>query len=940
MKRFISFSVSVVIIISMMSGCMTNGISDLEDLVYIQVAGPFYTSVNPMSGRQERSFLRERKKTVDEIIRLIDKSADGMFNANDGFAKYEDNLLDALKRDEPDTDSAAAADLILYGIAAYHSLLESHEAEIKEYDRTKTGNTATKALLRYYKFESAVELFGLQNEYLEWLKTATSVACSIVSNSSERRAARLQSDSSSIFSKKIYGNLVDADIYMDGALDLYDALESMDYYASSIYLDEARRTIDDIRQGKTDSVESNEMIDALEAAVDNAMKSLKMPDYIKPIPDLTSGNIFTPHVKAAEDTLPDLGLLSDSLEYYRDTPVSSDDDYPDKEQAGESFNADLSHMTEEAQKAENPGDLVSDTFAERPSADDITTDVRQAIRTENISKIETGQMVVRGLMILNVNFAYNTAVSRISALIAGGRNISPEALENAVNLVKTELNDIIGENREEFLNILLNTSAEGIFNVFEEWRDGIGNLSEHDFTRDDLENFLTRLGYQLDIKPSESDASLAPSSSPSASPSVSSVSPSASPTPTPAATPVTDDPDEGNFSSYDVFNIAATYDTMMNLSNTLSTENLLYIIYGWSDPVDYSSYNEENKTDGNGKVTGWKYLDSSGKPVGWEAASYGETIEFKYHFPAGMESSMKVIRYGTLEQSWFFQVETEDTSTGRRTAIRLRENPAFSGDSIVYIYETENGIKDGLNTTSYNSNPTFELYIDGSVYESRTFLNGNLIREVITSYEGSSVIEHTRLFYESGVLWQEKYEQDGEEFGTYVSYNEDGVLVLSIGYKDGKYDGEYKSFFDDGTLRELITYKEGEKDGPASSYYGSEGHPLEYKGSYAENEKDGRWETFTSEGLPKTIIEYKSGLPDGEYKSFATGSTSSSSIHVFGQHSDGRKVGEWLYGYNNEGWVEKVYYDNDVKVWMEKADSNIRTYYKPDGSVDHTETKP
>ncbi len=190
------------------------------------------------------------------------------------------------------------------------------------------------------------------------------------------------------------------------------------------------------------------------------------------------------------------------------------------------------------------------------------------------------------------------------------------------------------------------------------------------------------------------------------------------------------------------------------------------------------------------------------------------------------------------------------------------------------------------------------------------------------------------------MLRQEVYEQDGEEFGTYVSYNEDGVLVLSIGYKDGKYDGEYKSFFDEGTLRELITYKEGEKDGPASSYYGSEGHPLEYKGSYADNEKDGRWETFTAEGLPKTIIEYKSGLPDGEYKSFATGSTSSSSIHVFGQHSDGKKVGEWLYGYNNEGWVEKVYYDNDVKVWMEKADSNIRTYYKPDGSVDHTETKP
>ncbi|HPJ23100.1 MAG TPA: hypothetical protein PLH18_12180, partial [Clostridia bacterium] len=420
-----------------------------------------------------------------------------------------------------------------------------------------------------------------------------------------------------------------------------------------------RRTIDDIRQGKTDSVESNELIDSLETALENAMKSLKIPDYIKPIPDLTSGNIFTPHVKAAEDTLPDLGLLSDSLEYYRDTPVSSDDDYPDKEQAGESFNADLSHMTEEAQKAENPGDMVSDTFAERPSADDITTDVRQAIRTENISKIETGQMVVRGLMIFNVNFAYNTAISRISALIAGGKNISEEALESAVNLVKSELNNIIGENREQFLNILLNTSAEDIFNVFEAWRDDIGNLNEHEFTRNDLEDFLTRLGYELDIKPVEPDASPDPSSAPSASPSASTIPLTPSPTPLPVITPTPGGSSDGPYESYDVFNIAATYDTMMNLSNTLSTENLLYIIYGWSDPVEYSSYNKEGKTDGNGKVTGWKYLDSSGKPVGWEVTSYGETLEFKYHFPAGMESSMKVIRYGTLEQSRFFQVETE-----------------------------------------------------------------------------------------------------------------------------------------------------------------------------------------------------------------------------------------------------------------------------------------
>jgi antitoxin component YwqK of YwqJK toxin-antitoxin module len=215
-----------------------------------------------------------------------------------------------------------------------------------------------------------------------------------------------------------------------------------------------------------------------------------------------------------------------------------------------------------------------------------------------------------------------------------------------------------------------------------------------------------------------------------------------------------------------------------------------------------------------------------------------------------------------------------------------------------------------------------------------------MIRKVETSYDGSSVIEHTRLYYDDGKLKQEKYEKDGQEYGLYTAFNKDGVLVMSVEYSDGEYNGDYRYFFDDGSLKELTTYSEGKKEGPALSYYSNEGHPLEYSGSYKNNERDGKWETYTVEGTRKSIMNYKEGVFDGEYKTFATGNTSSSSIHVFGQYSSGKRTGEWLYGYNNEGWVEKVYYENDIKVWMEKVDSNIRTYYKPDGSVDHTESKP
>ncbi|MBN2883798.1 MAG: hypothetical protein JXN10_09735, partial [Clostridia bacterium] len=866
MKKFFLLFLSMITTLSLLSGCITKAISDQEDIVYIQVAGPFYTSSNPSLGKQERLFLREREKTVAKIVGMVDKATTSMFKATDGFIKFEDNLLDALKKDEPDSDSTIATDKILNGIAAYHSLLDAHEAEIKEYDKTKTTNSATMAIIEHYKLESAVKLYVLQNQYLEWLKTASAVTSSTVSRSNERRANKLLGTSASIFAGKIYNNMVEADIQLNGALSLYDALMSMDYYASFIYLEEAGQTIEDIRQGKTDSNEPDSTIEFLDKAIKDAIKSLEAPENLKPIPDISAGNLFITHVMAEENQLPDLGLLSDSMEYYRDAPIEDSTNYPTEDQAEENFAIDLADKTNMASESSNPGAIVSESFAEAVPATDITTDIRATNRIRSIGIIKLGQLAVRGAMLWDINDAYSMAVSRISSLIAGGRNISQEASENAINLIKTELNDLIGESREDFLNALLRHSAEETFQIFEAWRDDIGNLNEHEFTREDLENFLVRLGYEVDVPETKPDDAPTATSTPTAHPSASTIPPAPSPTPTPAETDSPDDPEEYPDESYAVFNIAATYDTLMNLSNRLTNENILSIIYGWADPIDYQSLQREDKPDGEGGIRGWRYLDSSGSPYGWEVTGYSENIEYIYHFPKNMESSMKIIRYGNLEESAFFQIETEDKTSGRKTAIRFNEDPQFAGDSITYIYETENGIKDGLNTTRYNSNPTFELYINGNVYESHTFLNGNLIREVITSYEGSSVIEHTKLFYESGVLRQETYEQDGEKFGTYTSFNKEGVLVLSIGYKDGRYDGEYKSFFDDGTLRDLTTYKDGEKDGPATGYYSNDGHPLEYTGSYEGNEKDGRWETYTAEGLPKTIIEYKSGLADGEYK--------------------------------------------------------------------------
>jgi len=907
-----------------------------QNIYFLQLSGPFYTSNDP-SGPAERTFLRERSRTVDEIIKSSEDAFKFLKRANKGFIKYEENLLDYIKKAEINESHVKSADMIISGIAANRALLKSYEEAIETFKKAKPSNNANKAILDYYIFTSVSEMFEIQDIYREWLENTTAAVSYIVSGESDRKSNKVISSSASIHRKKIHDNLVSAKASIVKADTLFSALASVDYHSSFLYLTEAEQTLVEIKAGSTKSTVSQETISELETAIRDLRESTYEFPGLLPLHENKDGSLFLSTIKAAEeDLIPDFGLLSDSLEFYR----AASDSNPQNEFSEDEYIDDIKSISAKVTNASDLGDIVAETGAVTKPPGEITT---SATREDNIGRISDGQMVVSGISFLSSDRAYSIAIDKIAELIANGKNISPEAKENAINRVRNELNDIIGGNKDDFLDVLLNQSAEEIYGTFEVWRDDIVDLSTHDFTRDDIETFLLLLGYGIEIEEiTATEETISPSASPSStatpSPTPSSIAPGNTPSvnPNPSAS---QEPAE-DVETYDVFNIAATYNTMMNISNNLSNGNILSIIYNWSDPVDYSSLEREDKPDGDGGIRGWKYTDNESISLGWEVTQYGDSVEYIYHFPKEMDSTMKIIRKGTLESSYFYQIETEDETSGRRTAVRLNENPEFEGDSITYIYEEENDIKDGLNTTRFNSLPTFEIYDTGEENESYTFDEGVLVREVITHHEGSSIVEHTKLYYKNGKLKQEKHEKDGKEFGLYTSYKDDGTLVTSIEYTDGRYDGKHQLFFDDGHLRTFTVYSNGKKNGTYEKYYSDAAHPIEVRGQYANDEMTGKWETFMVDGTPKSVVNYKDGMKDGEYKSFATGNTSASSIHAFGQYSMDKRTGEWLYGYNNEGWVEKVYYEDDVKIWMEKADSNIRTYYKPDGSVDRTETIP
>jgi len=205
-------------------------------------------------------------------------------------------------------------------------------------------------------------------------------------------------------------------------------------------------------------------------------------------------------------------------------------------------------------------------------------------------------------------------------------------------------------------------------------------------------------------------------------------------------------------------------------------------------------------------------------------------------------------------------------------------------------------------------------------------------------YSGDVIFRDLTRYYENGQVWikaneigreQTEYYTSFKPDGKYYSYYENGNISSYREYKEGVYHGEFINYYEDGMQRELITYSEGEKNGLYLRNYAS--GSIEIEGGYINGSPDGVWYKYKENGDPISEIGYKEGINHGIFHQYATGSTQSESIHVTGQYEEGKKTGIWLYGYNNEGYVEKYYYENDIKIWREAG--NTRTYYDQEGSV-------
>jgi len=568
---------------------------------------------------------------------------------------------------------------ILERITAYRVILESHEEEINEYKKMKPDSPAVQSILNIYMIDAVCKLIDTQNEYAAWLINNTASVAVILEKENQRQSDRLISTASSTYVKQINGNLIDAIENYEAGAFLNSVILSADYYVSSTYLENAEKKIMELKSGKLKTSATPNEIAELEAMYDEAAYSIKKPSVLKQIPEVKAPFTLIRKVSAEKEFPTGFLLVASMLEFYTKLNIyemSLEAVPPDNEEIIDNqlneitkeikqspqkaetnitstpkpatekskdatlFASTVNYLTE---KAENTVAYVKDTVKE--TALDLGFDVSIIVKY--------AQSYIRKTY-GDTDSRYAAIIDKLAGHLAGNKNVKDTGQKNYVlNLINVELENMLGGNKEYFVNYILYSNADDLVDTFNIWKNNLTDGDKHVYTQADLIDLLGIMGIEVDEDIAQQALAETPSPTKTPSPSATEIPASSSPNPDETNEPTDPIETEDNFG---IVHIKATWQTMREIDPTSSNESILAIIYGWGDMLDYENYEKTETKYEDGSLKTVYYTDRNHYRVGWES-SYGDTYNlFTYRFENDTDREIVITRSKTAESDYIYNL--------------------------------------------------------------------------------------------------------------------------------------------------------------------------------------------------------------------------------------------------------------------------------------------
>ncbi|MDM8533176.1 hypothetical protein QUF55_00610 [Clostridiaceae bacterium HSG29] len=864
MKKIISVII-IISIIMQLSGCSAPKISKEEDIINQIYGGFLYTSNLKAESKNENKFNEERKKAIEIFMKMIENTAKSAFKVTNEIEEYEENLMKYMDEIEDENEYIQIQE-IANKMLAYKIAINSYEEQINTYLSLKSENEVTDTIIDNYVFTDLISLVETQNQYILWLKDNKIIISDLIS--SERKSDKLISSSEKIYEDidEKYNEMI---FEYQKLANIYSYITSADYYVNLYHMIEIKKNIDTLKEDQSDDVKE------LEDLYNKIIATNSKPSILRDIPKNEKSFQLIKKVYAFEnDAISGFAFL----DLFTEISVIEDAKYSEDNKK-QVKSKESTAMEEEIKK-------------------------RNARNQEIIKKISDGQSAMGWLSAApDLQFAGILGIMS-SALLSKKDKLNPTQYEAISNLITKDLEQVLGDKKGDFLNIIINTNANQLLEVFNKWKDKTDNLKNLNFNKQELIGFLNMLGLNIEQVKVETQPVA------------------------PTTTPAVDVAAPSQNMKYDITQIKATRSEINNIDPSMGNDEILGALFGWKDDVSYSGY---KKVEDSGV---WDhYVDSENNKIGWAERSNNSGYAYIYYFPNDLPYHIEIKRGLEGEKSDIYSIDVRDDDINKVISIKLKRDDKSDVyyKVLVDIIQKVDREYDGLNIKTNSNSQYVRNYSSGNLIDLVAYKKEIIVKEESHEYIENDVVSNISEYTDNGDMLETYEEKNGKLNGLYTMYYEKEKIKSKIDYANGMKNGNSYIYYENGKNKEIIVYKDNERNGEYQSFY--ETGKLAKKEEYEMGIKNGMFYDYNSNESLAKEAEYKQGELNGIYREYAVSANGSrwETTYVYGQYEDGKQVGYWEWGNYGDVWTAKREYSNGIMTYFQNRKEII--HYNDDGTI-------
>ena len=465
--------------------------------------------------------------------RLFDLSDDCYALYSSGFTAYEDHLLRHL-----DTVEMSAyedfGEEIINGILSYKATLHTLTLEISAYDDLAASGSQLDPTLQGYAFTKSIELADLTDEYLKFLLGSRDCIATVFNKTSPEKAPAFLDFADRIYTDHIAEDYLDIMItYMDIST-IHSYITSADYFAGLDFALRINATID--------ALDESEDAQAIKVLYNNATLSGTAPtDLILPTYETAFSEVSFVKINS-NSSITDVSVnetdrMNDALMLLHILETVEMDSRANNSESRDMITAAIMNViTNYNGERDGSTNLSSGIKKTTEATPDLKSKVLDALekqdmpikaqvlslekektaqekKLEIIQELKDGQKKLSVLGLAKdleiafggdgsktINTQYTQIIAATSDLLQKkGTTLDGEKFDKINSLMNKDLEVLLGDNKEAFVNKFIETSAEDLVDKFADWKNNALNLSNLDYDKQTLLSLLSSMGIDIRV---------------------------------------------------------------------------------------------------------------------------------------------------------------------------------------------------------------------------------------------------------------------------------------------------------------------------------------------------------------------------------------------------------------------------------------------------------